>query len=700
MSRKFICLIFIVYAFSCTAQPLQYPQARKTDQTDNYFGTEVKDPYRWLEDDQSAETKQWVASENALTQDYLSKIPFRDSMKAVMKKYWNFPRYETPIHSGNSYFYYRSDGVQNQPMLFYMRGINYVPISYFDPNKLSADGTIAISQTVPSNDGLHLAFVLSKAGSDKNEIRIKQSKSMKTLSEVLINIKFSSVAWWKDGFFYSRYDESGEHSGQDKNHKLYYHHLNTEQSADSLVYEDKEHPLRNWSGYVTPDEHFLVISGSESTSGNLFYIQDLTKAGSRPVSIVKTFDSDYQPIGNIGGSVLFYTNYKAPKYKVIAVNPAQPAPSAWKDIIPQGEDILQHAVIALNKIVTSYMKDARSKLMIYQLDGKLIGEVPLTGFGTVDHLSGSVRDTNCFVSYNTFTSPPVIYRYNVVNGRLYDQFKTPLTALPYNPDDFVTEQVFYTSKDGTKIPMFLVHRKDLKPDGKTPTLVYAYGGFNISKTPEFKQERIIFLEKGGLIALPNLRGGGEYGSAWHEAGTKAKKQNVFDDCIAAAEYLIAKGYTNPSKLAIQGRSNGGLLAGAMITQRPDLFKVALPAVGVMDMLRFHKFTIGWAWSSDYGNSDDSTGFKTLYAYSPLHNIKDGVSYPATFITTADHDDRVIPGHSFKFTATLQEKQKGSNPVLIRVDTDAGHGAGKPTGKLIDEQADIFSFLFYNLGMTL
>ncbi len=679
------------------SQEFIYPETKKAEQKDDYFGTLVEDPYRWLEEDHSLETKAWVMKQNLFTEKYLVQIPFRDSLKSRMKQLWSFISYKAPFRCGTGYFYYRHDGVQNQPVLFFMKGVDFVPYSYFDPNLISKQGTTALTQTVPSSDGVYLAFQVSEAGSDWNDIRIKEVKTMKSLPEVLKGVKFSNIAWFKEGFFYSRYASTDQLNAKNEYHKIYYHTLNTPQEKDSLIWEDKEHPLRNFSATVTDDQRFLVISGHESTSGNSVYVKDLKSGKGGIVQIVKSFENDFDLLGNIGDQLVFMTNFKAERKKVIGIDFKNFQPVNWKDLIPEQTEILRDAKMCWKNIVGHYMKDAVSKLYVFKPSGIKTTEIPLTGLGTIDDLTGSVADSMIFFSYSTFTSPGIVYRYNLSSSKLGVQFKS---QLPFNPDDFETKQVFYTSKDGTKIPMFLVQKRGVKTDKSTPTLLFGYGGFNISKTPEFKPERLVFLENGGLFAMPSLRGGGEYGSAWHEAGTKAKKQNVFDDFIAAAEYLIQEGYTSTEKLAISGRSNGGLLVGAVMAQRPELFKVALPAVGVMDMLRFQKFTIGWAWTSDFGSSDDPEQFKALIKYSPLHNLKEGKKYPATLVTTADHDDRVVPGHSFKFISRLQEVQKGENPVLIRVDVNAGHGAGKPTGKLIDEQSDIFAFLFYNLGMKL
>ncbi len=680
-------------------QGIVYPPTHKSTVEDVYFETNVPDPYRWLESDNAPETIEWVKQQNTVTSNYLATIPFRDTLKARMTALWNYAKYTPPFRAGSRYFYYKNDGLQNQPILFMMKSLQYVPMSYFDPNKISDDGTTAITQTVPSKDGRYMVFVLSNAGSDWNEVRIKEVSNMKTLPDKLGWVKFSNIAWKDSGFYYSRYEtprgDANVYTDKNQNHKVYYHQLNTPQESDSLIFSDSNQPLRTYSASTTEDERFLVISGAESTSGNNILIKDLQTPNAKLAEVVKTFDADFELIGNVGENLIFLTNFKAPRKKLVMINSRNFEMQNWKDLVAEKTDILKTAKFAGGKLVLNYMKDASSHLYIYSVSGKMESEIPLGNLGTVDAINSSNADTLIFFSFTTFTAPATIYRFNIRNNKLYEHAKP---RLPFKSDDYETKQVFYLSKDGTKIPLFIVHKKGLVPDGKAPTLLFGYGGFDISKTPEFKPERMVFLEQGGIFAMANLRGGGEYGEEWHMAGTKLKKQNVFDDFIAAAEYLIKNNYTNPSKLAISGRSNGGLLVGAVMTQRPDLFKVALPAVGVMDMLRYHKFTIGWSWATDYGTSDNEEEFKALYKYSPIHNIKSGVSYPATLVTTADHDDRVVPAHSFKFISTLQEKQKGDNPVLIRIDTKAGHGAGKPTGKLIDEQADIFTFMFYNLGM--
>ena len=695
-----LLILCLVLSFSTIySQPLTYPKTKKVNVSDTYFGTTVEDPYRWLEDDRSVETAEWVKEQNAVTNSYLEKIPFRDSIRSKMKSYWSSLKYTPPFRCGSNYMYYRADGNNNQPILFYMKSLEFVPMMYFDPNKLSADGTTGITQTVPSKDGVYIAFMLNDAGSDWSYIRIKETKSMKTLPERLENIKFSSIAWFKEGFFYSKYDPKTAQSLSEVNefHKIYYHQLNTSQDKDSLVYWDKTSNQRNFSATTTDDQRYLIISGSESTTGNSIAILDLSKPNASLISVVKGFEFDFNFIGMSGKNLLFLTNHKAPKKKIISINPSTPQEINWKVIVPEQQDNLVSATRSYNGMLLNYLKDANSKVYAYDLQGIKKSEIPLNGIGTVNEINGSEEDSMAFISFVTFTSPQTIYKFNMKTQRLGIQFKAQLN---YEENAYVTKQVFYFSKDGTKVPMFIVHKRGIKIDGTNPTLLFGYGGFDISKTPEYKPERMVFLEQGGIFAMACLRGGGEYGSAWHEAGTKLKKQNVFDDFIAAAEYLIKEKYTNNNKLAISGRSNGGLLIGATMLQRPDLFKVAVPVVGVLDMLRYHKFTIGWAWKTDYGSSEDSTEFKALIKYSPLHNIKNE-KYPATLITTGDHDDRVVPAHSFKFAATLQEKQRGDEPILLRIDVNAGHGGdGKPTGKLIEEQTDVFSFIFYNLGMTL
>lgn len=693
-------MFLIILPFQANAQNLNYPSARKTDQKDTYFDTEVKDPYRWMEDDQSKETAEWVKEENELTFDYLGKIPFQEKIKQRMTTLWNFEKQSTPFKTGNHYYFFKNDGIQNQSVLYIIDKWGNKPYVILDQNKLSDDGTSSVTVTSGSKDGKLLGYAVSKKGSDWNEIYVKDISTGEDLQDHLNWIKFSGITWYKNGFYYNRYNEPSkgtELTAGNTGQKLFYHTIGQSQEKDQLIFQDSLHPKRNFGAEISNDERWLFLGSSVSTSGNDLRIKDLLKPDGDFVEVVSGYDYNFNVVGSIGDMIFVHTNFNAPRYKLICINMKRPQKQYWRDIIPETNDVLRGVLFSGAKFIGNYMKDASSHLRIFGFSGGFENEIKLPSLGTVDGLNGYMNDSLVFYSVTTFTLPSAVYKYNL-KTRESSVFFQP--KMDFNSDDYVTNQVFYESKDKTKIPMFLVYKKGLKNDGNNPTLLFGYGGFNISKTPEFKIERLVFLENGGIFAMPCLRGGGEYGEDWHKAGTKEHKQNVFDDFIAAAEYLIKEKYTSSEKLAINGRSNGGLLVGATMTQRPELFKVALPAVGVMDMLRYHKFTIGAAWAVDYGTSENAEEFKTLYAYSPLHNIKKGVKYPATLITTADHDDRVVPAHSFKFASTLQENNAGNNPILIRIDTAAGHGAGKPTSKLIEEQADIFSFLFYNLGMNL
>jgi len=679
-------------------EKISYPVTNKVAQSDDYFGTKVADPYRWLENDTSAETSAWVIAENKVTNDYLAKIPFRDQIHKRLQALWDFPKMEVPFSKGEWVFFKKNDGMQNQSVIYVQKGISGDPRILIDPNTLSADGTVAIGDLSVSNDGKYMAYSINKAGSDWAEFYVLDIATGKTLPDKIEWVKFSGASWQGDGFYYSRYDapsKGRELSNRNEYHKVYFHKMGTLQSDDKLIFENRNFPLRNYGAYATEDEKFLILFESEGTSGNSLFCKDLSTKGAKFVKIAAGFENEYNVIDNIGDKLLVLTNEGAPCRKLVLIDPKSPDAANWKVIIPEKEEVLESVVIAGGQMFAQYMKDATNRIYAYDMEGKLLQEIALPGLGTLAGFNGEKASNTVFYGFTSFTFPTSIFTYDVSKKATTEFFKP---KLDFDASAYETKQVFYESKDKTKIPMFIVHKKGIELDGKNPVLLYGYGGFNVSLTPNFSVSRLVFLENGGVYCMPNLRGGGEYGEKWHEAGTKLNKQNVFDDFIAAAEYLIKEKYTTSEKLAISGGSNGGLLIGACMTQRPGLFKVCLPAVGVMDMLRYHKFTIGWAWAGDYGNSDDSTQFHNLLKYSPLHNIKDSICYPATLITTADHDDRVVPAHSFKFAATLQAKQGCNNPVLIRIETKAGHGAGKPTAKVIDEMTDMYSFLFYNMGI--
>jgi len=674
---------------------LTYPVAKKLDQTDNYHGTVVADPYRWLEDANSAETKGWVTAQNAVTQAYLNAIPQRAAIRERLTKLWNYERYSVPGKEGGQYFYSRNDGLQNQSVLYTQKTLTDSPRLLLDPNAMSSDGTVALAGLAVSPDGKLLAYSTAASGSDWNEIRVRDIASGKDIEDHVKWVKFSSTAWTKDGkgFFYSRYDEPKEATKlADVNYfqKLYFHRIGTPQSADTLVYDRPDQKEWGFGGHTTDDGRYLVITTTKGTAPKYrVSYKDLSKPDSKVVDLIDNFDAGYDFIDNVGTVFYFSTDRKAPKKRIVAIDVSKPAESNWKEIVAENGDTLTGADIINNQLVLEYLKDARSVVRVHDLKGKQVREITLPGIGTVGGLSGKRNDAETFYSFTGFTTPTTIYRLNMKTGES-SVFRQP--KVDFNPADYETRQQFYTSKDGTKVPMFIVSKKGIKLDGQNPTYLYGYGGFNISMTPGFSPANLAWMEMGGVYVVANLRGGGEYGEAWHQAGTKLQKQNVFDDFIGAAEWLVANKVTSPSKLAIGGGSNGGLLVGAAMTQRPELFGAALPAVGVMDMLRFHKFTIGWAWTSDYGSSENPDEFKALVKYSPLHNLKPGSCYPATMVTTADHDDRVVPAHSFKFAAAAQAAQAGAAPVLIRIETKAGHGAGKPTTKQIEEVADRWGFL--------
>lgn len=683
---------------------LEYPKTVKTEVTDNYFGTIVQDPYRWLENDTAADTKAWVLEQNKVTHSYLGQIPYRDAIKQRITELNNFAKYGAPFKAGDYLFFLKNNGLQNQAVWYYQKGLTGNPEVFMDPNTFSVDGTVSMNIAGISNDKKYLAYSLSKSGSDWVEISVVEIATKKVLTDKIQWVKFSGVTWKGAGFYYSRYDapaKGTELSNKNTFQKVYYHTLGKSQDEDVLVYEDKGNPLRYYGMGITQDERFLFLSVSQGTGGNALYFKDLQsvkpEAQQEFSPITEAFDAENSVVDHIGDRILLFTNYKAPNRRLVLVDSKNPAPQNWIDLIKEEKNaVLNNVTLVGGKLFANYMLDVSSHIYQYSLEGKKEKEIKLPTIGNASGFDGDAKDTFTFYSFTSFTYPSTLYTYDIATG-ISTVFKK--SELKFDLDAYETKQVFYSSKDGTKVPMFIVHKKGLKLDGTNPTLLYGYGGFNVSLLPSFSASRMVLLENGGVYALANIRGGGEYGEQWHEGGMKLNKQNVFDDFIAAAEYLIKEKYTSNQKLAIQGGSNGGLLVGACMTQRPELFKVAFPAVGVMDMLRFQKFTVGWGWVDDYGSSDSTKYFPLLYRYSPLHNLKYGVKYPATLITTADHDDRVVPAHSFKFAARLQECHKGENPVLIRIETKAGHGAGKSLSKQIEEVADIYSFMFYNMGVV-
>jgi prolyl oligopeptidase len=684
-----------------TATSLSYPPSPRHDQVDFYHGVAVPDPYRWLEDPQSAASRQWIEAQNQVTSAYLETLAGRSAIGDRLTQLWNFERYSTPFKQGGRYFYFKNDGLQNQSVLYTLPSLEAEPRVLLDPNTLSEDGTVSLSGMAVSENGAYLAYGLSSAGSDWVEWYVRDIATGVDTDDRLQWVKFSGASWSHDhqGFFYSRYDEPDETTKLEAVNyyqKLYYHRLGNPQGDDVLVYDRPDQKEWGFGGGVTEDGRYLIISVWKGTDpNNLVFYKDLRAPDSPVVELITEFEASYSFVDNEGPLFWFRTDLEAPKGRLIAIDIAQPERGAWQEIIPESDDTLEGVGLLNHQFVADYLKDAYTTIRIFSLTGELVREVALPGIGSAGGFDGKRGDTETFYSFTSFTVPSAIYRYDMVTGQstLYRQ-----PEVDFDPAAYTTTQVFYESKDGTRVPMFITHKTGLELNGQNPTLLYGYGGFSISLTPAFSVGNLVWMEMGGIYAVPNLRGGGEYGEEWHQAGTKLHKQTVFDDFIAAAEWLMAAGYTSPAKLAIMGGSNGGLLVGACMTQRPDLFAVALPAVGVMDMLRFNQFTIGWAWESDYGSPQNEAEFRALYAYSPLHNLKPGTAYPATLITTADHDDRVVPAHSFKFAAALQAAHQGEAPVLIRIETKAGHGAGKPTAKVIEEVADKWAFLAANLGM--
>lgn len=678
---------------------LPYPETKKIEVTDDFFGTKVSDPYRWLEDDMSAETKEWVTEENEVTENYLAQIPYRDAIKNRLTDLWNYEKFTAPFKEGEYTYFYKNDGLQNQYVLYRHKDDNE-PEVFLDPNKFSTDGTSSLAGIAFSKDGSLAAYQISEGGSDWRKVVTLKTADKSIVGDTLIDVKFSGIAWkGNEGFYYSSYEkpkEGSELSGLTQYHQLFFHKMNTPQKEDQLIFGGLKTPRRYIGAYLTEDERFLVISAAIATSGNELYIQDLDKPNSTILTVVNNFEQNHSVIENQGNKLYIYTNLNAPNYKVVTTDLSKLNPSNWTDLIPETENVLKIGTGG-GKLFANYLKDATSLVQQYDLEGKLERNIELPGLGTASGFNAKEKETELYYTFTSYVYPPTIFKYEIGSGasNVYKE-----SGVKFDPSLYESEQVFYTSKDGTKVPMIITYKKGIKRDGTNPTLLYGYGGFNISLTPSFSTSNIILLEQGGIYAVANLRGGGEYGENWHVAGTKLQKQNVFDDFIAAANYLIDEKYTSSEKLGISGGSNGGLLVGAAMTQQPDLFKVAFPAVGVLDMLRYHKFTAGAGWAFDYGTADDNKEmFEYLYHYSPYHALKEGTSYPATMVTTADHDDRVVPAHSFKFAARLQEYNKGDNPVLIRIETNAGHGAGKPTDKIIQEQVDKWAFMFQNMGVS-
>ena len=676
--------------------PVTYPDIKKDETIDDYHGTAIQDPYRWLEDDNSKETSDWVTNQNKVTFNYLDQIPYRKAIKNRLKDVWNFERFGTPFKEGGKYYYFKNDGLQNQAVLYEQETLDSPSKIALDPNSFSDDGTTSLGSLSFNKTGDLLAYQISEGGSDWRTIHVKDLNTGETLEDKVNWVKFSAISWFKDGFFYSRYpepEEGKELSAKNEFHQVYFHKIGTDQAEDILTYSDRANPLQNVYTSTTQDERYLILSVVQSTSGNALYFKDLNKPNAEFIPIWQSFDNDFSVADNDGNNLLVMTNYQAPNNRIISIDTENPEEENWKVVIKESKnDALQGIKIIGGKIIATYIHNASSKVQLHNLDGVYESDLKLPGIGTVGGFNGKKEDNQAFFSFTSFTRPTTVFSLDMPANKIA-VFKAP--KIDFKSDDYTTDQVWFKSYDGTKVPMFLTYKKGLKLDGKRPTLLYGYGGFDIPVLPSFRVSNTVLLENGGIYAVANIRGGGEFGKKWHKAGTLENKQNVFNDFISAAEYLIAHNYTTQKKLAIQGGSNGGLLVGACMTQRPDLFQVAFPQVGVLDMLRYHTFTIGWAWATDYGRSDDPEAFKYLIKYSPLHNVKE-TEYPATMVTTADHDDRVVPAHSFKFISELQNKHQGDNPVLIRVETSAGHGAGVPTDKQIQTAADMSSFMFYNM----
>lgn len=703
MKLRTLCTPLLMMTIAANAQNKAaftgaYPATKTVTQTDEFFGTKVSDPYRWLENDMADDTKDWVKQENQVTDKYLSQIPFRNAIKQRLTALCNYEKYTAPFKEGDYTYFYKNDGLQNQFVLYRQKG-NGTPEVFLDPNKFSADGTTSLAGIEFTKDGSLCAYQISEAGSDWRKVFILDTKSKKQIGETLVDVKFSGLSWHNnEGFYYSSYDKPKGSALSEKTqvHKLFFHKLGTKQSEDDLIFGGEKTPRRYIGGSVTEDQQYLVISAANATYGNELYLRDLSKKDAPIVPIVTGFDNEQDVVYAENGKLYLTTNRNAPNRKLVVTDANHPQPENWKDLIPETEFPLTIATGG-RKFFAQYIKDAVSQVFQYNLEGKKEMEIKLPGLGTASGFGGKREETEVYYTYTSYTAPASIFKYDIPTGKT-SLYKT--SGVKINGEDFESKQVFYTSKDGTQVPMIITYKKGMQLNGKNPVMLYGYGGFNISLTPSFSVSNTVFMENGGIYAVANLRGGGEYGDKWHNAGTKTSKQNVFDDFIAAAEYLIKENYTSKEYLAISGGSNGGLLVGACMTQRPDLYKVCFPAVGVLDMLRYHKFTAGAGWAYDYGTADDSKEmFDYLYKYSPVHNVKKGTCYPATMVMTGDHDDRVVPAHSFKFAAELQAAQSCTNPTLIRIETKAGHGAGKPTAMLIDEQADKWAFMLWNMGLS-
>lgn len=699
--KLFAAIISLLFISFFAHSQIQYPETRKVDTVDDYHGNKVADPFRWLEDDNSDETKSWVKAQNSITFDYLSQIPFRDQVRNRLKELWNYARYSAPFKEGDYYYFSKNDGLQNQNIWYRQKQLTGKPELFLDPNKLSDDGTVSLGTFRFDKSGKYMAYSIQRAGSDWQEGYVMNVNTKEVLQDKLEFLKFTGFSWkGDDGFYYSRYPEPNEGDnlkGKNLFQAVYFHKLGTPQSEDKLIYVDNKNPQRFARVFVTEDERFLVLNTSEGTSGVEIWVMEFNGENRDFKLLIPGFETQANVIDNIGAKLLVRTNDGAPNYRLVLIDPSNPHKDNWETVIPEQKQVLQSVGTGGGYLFPSYLKDASTKVYQYSYDGKMIREIKLPGIGSAGGFGANKEDKEFFYTFNSYNYPTTIFKYNISTGAstLYKK-----AEVNFNPTDFEVKQVFVPSKDGTKVPVFLTYKKGLQLNGKNTVLMYGYGGFNIAETPGFNVSNLFFLEQGGVYAHVVLRGGSEYGEEWHKAGMLENKQNVFDDFISVAEWLIANKYTTSSKLAIQGGSNGGLLVGAVMTQRPELFKVAIPQVGVLDMLRYHKFTIGYAWAVEYGSADKSEQFDYLYKYSPLHNLKaEGETYPATLITTADHDDRVVPAHSFKFAAALQDANNGTNPTLIRIETKAGHGAGMPTSKRIDLATDIWSFIMYNTGMS-